>query len=328
MNYAIGCDLGGTNLRVGVVDVQSGRVTHLQSIPTLAKEGHEAVITRMVNLINNVIQCCELNKSELCGVGIGVPGVLNPDKGLTIFLPNLHGGWRGIHLGKLISSRIGLSVHLINDVRAITIGEWKFGAGRGASTMVCFAIGTGIGGGVVINDNLVMGFNGTAGELGHTIIDPNGPKCGCGNHGCLEAYASGPAIAAMGIKAVIQGRTTLIGEMVDFDLNMITPEVIAKAAVQGDQIANEIYDYVGRIIGVAVVNISVAIGPERIVIGGGVASAGELLLEPIRKTIMERIFVMPKEKIKVVFAELGDNAGILGSAKWAKMKLEQTADMK
>ncbi len=327
MNYAVGCDLGGTNLRVGVVNIKSGRVVHLQSVPTLAKEGHEAVITRMVNLINNVIQRCEFNKSEICGVGIGVPGVLNPDKGLVIFLPNFHGNWHGIHLGKLISSRIGLSVRLMNDVRSITFGEWKYGAGKGVSTMVCFAIGTGIGGGVVINDNLVMGFNGTAGELGHTIINPNGPQCGCGNHGCLETYASGPAIAAMGIKAVMQGRTTLIGEMVDFDLNMITPEVIAKAAAQGDRIAKEIYDYVGGIIGIAVVNISVSIGPEIIVVGGGVATAGELLLEPIRKTIRERIFVMPKEKIKVVPAELGDKAGILGSAKWADMKLGQTIDM-
>ena len=320
MNYAIGCDLGGTNLRVGAVDIQSGRVAYLQSVPTLAKEGHEAVITRVVNLINNVIHRCEFNKSEICGVGIGVPGVLAPDKGLVIFLPNFHDGWHGIHLGELISSRIGLSVHMMNDVRSITFGEWKYGAGKGASSMVCFAIGTGIGGGVVINDNLVMGFNGTAGELGHTIIDLDGPQCGCGNYGCLEAYASGPAIAAMGIKAVMQGRTTLIGEMVDFDLNMITPEVIAKAAVQGDRIAKEIYDYVGRIIGIAAVNISVAIGPERIVIGGGVAAAGELLFKPIRKTIQERIFVMPKDKIKVVSAELGDEAGILGSALWAHLK--------
>ena len=320
MNYAIGCDLGGTNLRVGAVDIQSGRVAYLQSVPTLAKEGHEAVITRVVNLINNVIHRCEFNKSEICGVGIGVPGVLAPDKGLVIFLPNFHDGWHGIHLGELISSRIGLSVHMMNDVRSITFGEWKYGAGKGASSMVCFAIGTGIGGGVVINDNLVMGFNGTAGELGHTIIDLDGPQCGCGNYGCLEAYASGPAIAAMGIKAVMQGRTTLIGEMVDFDLNMITPEVIAKAAVQGDRIAKEIYDYVGRIIGIAAVNISVAIGPERIVIGGGVAAAGELLFKPIRKTIQERIFVMPKDKIKVVSAKLGDEAGILGSALWAHLK--------
>jgi glucokinase len=204
------------------------------------------------------------------------------------------------------------------------LGEWKFGAGKGAASMICFAVGTGIGGGVVINNNLVMGINGTAGELGHTMVDPEGPQCGCGNHGCLEAYASGPAIAAMGIKAVIQGRTTLIGEIVAYDLNKITPQVIAEAANNGDLIAKEIYELVGKLIGIAAVNISLATGPERIVIGGGVASAGELLLEPIRRTIQERIFVMPKERIKVVQAELGDEAGILGSATWAQIREDQT----
>lgn len=320
MRYAIGCDLGGTNLRVGVVDLESGQVIHYQSVPTLAKEGYRAVIARMVKLIQQVVEQCQFGKTEICGVGIGVPGVLNPDQGTVVFLPNFHGGWRGIPLGDLIDSQTGLSAFLINDVRSITLAEWKFGAGRGSSSMICFAIGTGIGGGVVINDQLLMNYGGTTGELGHTIIDPNGPQCGCGNHGCLEAYASGPAIAAMGIKAVMQGRTTLIGEIVEFDLNKITPEVIAQAAGQGDQIAQEIYDYVGKIIGIAAANISIATGPEIIVIGGGVAAAGDLLLKPIRKTIQERIFVMPKEKIKVVTAELGDEAGILGSALWAHLK--------
>jgi glucokinase len=169
-----------------------------------------------------------------------------------------------------------------------------------------------------------MGFNGTAGELGHTMIDPNGPQCGCGNHGCLEAYASGPAIAAMGIKAVKQGRTTLIGEMVAYDLNKITPQIIAEAANNGDLIAKEIYEHVGKLIGIAAVNVSLAIGPQRIVIAGGVSSAGELLLAPIRRTIQERIFVMPKEQMKVVPAELGDQSGILGSAIWTQIKGNQT----
>jgi len=317
MSYAIGCDLGGTNLRVGVVDIENGTVVHLQSVPTLAREGYQAVIRRMVNLFNKVMVSCEFDYKDIYSVGIGAPGVLNLELGLVELMPNFYGGWHGVPLGKLISTEIGLPVHLINDVRAITFGEWKYGAGKGSSNMVCFAIGTGVGGGVIVNNNLVMGFNGTAGELGHTIINPNGPKCGCGNHGCLEAYASGPAIAAMGIKAVKQGRTTLIGEMVDFDLNRITPEIIASAAQEGDKIAKEIFTYVGSIIGIAAVNISLAIGPERIIIGGGVATAGDILLNPIKETILNRIFVMPKEKIQVVPAQLGNIAGILGSAMWA-----------
>ena len=324
MSIVIGCDLGGTNLRAGIVDTQTGKVTHLLVLPTLAREGHSAVMDRMVGLFQDVISHSGITKSEIGGIGIGVPGVLNPDKGMVLFLPNLHGGWINVPLSKIIKSSIGLPVYLINDVRSITLGEWKFGAGKGVSTMICFAVGTGIGGGVIVNNNLVMGINGTAGELGHTMIDPDGIQCGCGNHGCLEAYASGPAIAAMGIKAVKQGRTTLIGEMVNFDLNKITPQVIAEAANKGDLIAKEIFEHVGKLIGIAAVNISLAIGPELIVIGGGIASAGELLLEPIRRTIQERIFVMPKEQIMVVPAELGDEAGILGSAIWVEIKGNQT----
>lgn len=324
MSIAIGCDLGGTNLRAGIVDTQTGKVTHLLSTPTLAREGHGAVMDRMVGLFQDVINQSGISKSEISGIGIGVPGVLDPDKGMVLFLPNLYGGWNNVPLSKIIYASIGLPVYLINDVRSITLGEWKFGAGKGVSSMICFAVGTGIGGGVVVNNNLVMGINGTAGELGHTMVDPDGSQCGCGNHGCLEAYASGPAIAAMGIKAVKQGRTTLIGKMVAYDLNKITPQVIAEAANNGDLIAKEIYEQVGKLIGIAAVNISLATGPERIVIGGGVASAGELLLEPIRRTIQERIFVMPKERIKVVPAELGNEAGILGSAVWAQIKEDQT----
>jgi glucokinase len=321
MTYTIGCDLGGTNLRAGIVDTDTGKVKYLISVPTLAREGHDAVINRMVALFHQAIKQSGIAMSEIDSIGIGVPGVLNPDEGMVLFLPNLHGGWKNVPLCQKIQSTIGLPVFLINDVRSITMGEWKYGAGKGVANLVCFAIGTGIGGGVVINDQLIMGINGTAGELGHTIIDPDGPQCGCGNCGCLEAYASGPAIAAMGIKAVKQGRTTLIGKLVDYDLNHITPEVIAKAANQGDLIAREIFDHVGNLIGIAAVNISLALVPDRIVIAGGVAAAGDLLLEPIRRTLLERIFVIPKEQIKIVPALLGDNAGILGSAKWAKTKI-------
>lgn len=324
MNIAIGCDLGGTNLRAGIVNTQTGQVTHLLSIPTLAREGNNAVIDRMTGLIKEVIGQSGFSKSEIDGIGIGAPAVLNPDRGMILFMPNLYGGWKNVPLGKIIRSALGLPVYLINDVRAITLGEWKFGAGKGASSLICFAVGTGVGGGLVVNNNLVMGINGTAGELGHTMIDPDGPQCGCGNHGCLEAYASGPAIAAMGIKAVKQGRTTLIGEMVAYDLNKITPQIIAEAADNGDLIAKDIYAHVGKLIGIAAANISLAIGPERIIIAGGVASAGELLLEPIRRTIQERIFVMPREKIKVVRSKLGDEAGIFGSAMWVQIKKNQT----
>src|SRR5512141_1735410 len=210
MKKYIGCDLGGTNLRAAIVDVETGRVLYQMNIPTLAREGHDAVMRRMADLFLELIQSAGMQKENIGGIGIGVPGVLDLEKGEVLFLPNLSGTWPHVPMSATITKLTGLSTTLLNDVRSITNGEWLFGAGRGVDTMAVFAIGTGIGGGLVINNQLHLGMGGTGGELGHTMIDYNGPRCGCGNYGCLETYASGPAIAAMGMKAVAQGMTTRI----------------------------------------------------------------------------------------------------------------------
>ena len=248
---------------------------------------------------------------------LSVNGVLDLEKGETLFLPNLPGTWPHVPLQATITKLTGLSTVLLNDVRSITHGEWRFGAGRGGDTLAVFAIGTGIGGGLVINGQLHLGIGGTGGELGHTVIDFNGPRCGCGNYGCLEAYASGPAIAAMGMKAVAQGLTTRLSEMCKYDLNRITPELIAQAAQEGDEIAKDIFEQAGFYLGIAAANICSAIGPRRIIIAGGVSQAGELLLEPIRRTLRERVTVMPIDQVKVIRSQLGNNAGVIGVACWA-----------
>lgn len=317
MNHYIGVDLGGTNLRAAFVEPETGTVRALASIPTLAREGHDAVMERIAGLIESVIAAAGVDRADIQGVGIGVPGVLDLDKGMVLFLPNLPGTWPNVPLRATVRQRTGLPVYLLNDVRSITYGEWKFGAGRGAETMACFAIGTGIGGGLVVNGKLHLGIGGTGGELGHQTIDFNGPVCGCGNHGCVEAFASGPAIAAMGAKAVMQGLTTSIGKLVDYDLNKITPEIIAEAARGGDEVAQRIYEEAGTYLGVAVGNVLVSVGPRKVVIGGGVAAAGDLLLDPIRRTVKERVTIMPAALVEIVPATLGANAGIIGVAIWA-----------
>jgi glucokinase len=317
MKKYIGCDLGGTNLRAAIVDVETGAVMHHLSVPTLARDGHEATMKRMADLFLHVIQRAGMKKEDIGGIGIGVPGVLDLEKGETLFLPNLPGTWPHVPLQSTIVQLTGLPTHLLNDVRSITNGEWRFGAGRGVDTVAVFAIGTGIGGGLVLNGQLHLGIGGTGGELGHTIIDFNGPRCGCGNHGCLEAYASGPAIAAMGMKAVAQGLKTLIADFCEYDLNRITAELIERAARADDEIAKDIYEKAGYYIGLAAANLCVSIGPRRIILGGGVAKAGDLLLEPIRRTVLERVRVMPVEQVEVVASELGSNAGVIGVASWA-----------
>lgn len=314
----IGVDLGGTHLRAAVVNVESGEFLSIRQVPTLARDGYAAVIRRMAALIEDVIHTGGTHRDEVGGVGIGVPGVLDLERGLVIFLPNLPGNWPDVPLQQMICDAVEMPTYIVNDARSATFGEWKFGAGRGVETMALFTLGTGVGGGLVIKGKLHLGLGGTAGELGHQSIDFNGPQCGCGNLGCLEVYASGPAITAYGIKAVVQGLTTRIGEMVEYDLNRINPEVICRAALSGDAIACNIYDQVGKYIGVAASNVIVSVGAQKIVIGGGVAQAGDLLLEPIRRTVKERVRVAPVDQVEIILAELGPNAGLVGAACWAR----------
>jgi len=320
MKRYIGCDLGGTNLRAAIVDVETGNVLQHSTIPTLAREGHTAVMQRMADLFERIIQDAGLSKEDICGIGIGVPGTLDLESGETLLLPNLPGTWPHVPLRNTITDLTGLPAAILNDVRSITLGEWRFGAGQGVDTLAVYAIGTGVGGGLVINGQLHLGFGGTAAELGHMVIDFNGPRCGCGNHGCLETYASGPAIAAMGMKALAQGFATKIAELCDYDLNRITPKLIAQAAESGDEIAREIYAQAGYYLGVGASSICVALGPQRIILAGGVSQAGDLLLEPMRRTLRERVHVMPVEQVEVVLAKLGNKAGMVGAALWAESR--------
>lgn len=319
--HFIGVDLGGTTITAGAVNVASGQVLGRQQIPTLAKEGHDAVMARLVDLVHTIIADAGLRKEDVGGIGVGLPGVLDMERGVTLFLPNLPGAWRNVPLKAKMEAGTGLPTYMLNDVRSFTLGEKTFGAGREVHTMVCLAIGTGIGGGMVINGQLHLGLDGTAGEVGHQIIDPYGPPCGCGSHGCLEAFASGPAITAMALKAITQGLTTKIAEMVSYDLNKVTPEIICRAAQAGDPIAIDIYERAGFYIGVGVANLITIISPQMVVIGGGVAQAGELLFAPIRRTVQERVHVTPLEKVQIVPAELGTSAGFIGAAVWASLRL-------
>lgn len=322
MNLYIGVDLGGTNLRAAIADTDTGQIFNQRTYPTMAAEGQEAVIQRIVQLITELTQACSAPDCTIKGVGIGVPGTPDIDTGVIQILPNLPGKWLNVPLRAIIEQQVKLPVALINDVRAITLGEWIFGAGRGADTVVCLAIGTGIGGGVVVNGQLHLGIGGTAGEFGHHIVEVDGLPCGCGGKGCLELYASGPAIAARGVKEVMHGHTTRIGELVNHDLNRIKAEIIVQAAMEGDQIAKGILQRAGMYLGIAVGNILGVISPQRVIFGGGVSRAGDLLLTPIVQTVNERVHVIPVRKVEFVLAELGINGGLVGAALWAKRKCE------
>ncbi len=322
MNRYIGIDLGGTNLRAAIADTDTGEIFHQRKCPTLAAEGQDAVIRRIVNLIRELTRENDGLNGAVRGVGIGVPVTPDIDTGVIQFLPNLPGKWLDVPLRAIIEEQVQLPVALINDVRAITLGEWTFGAGRGAETAACLAIGTGIGGGVIVNGQFHLGIGGTAGEFGHHVVEVDGLPCGCGGKGCLELYASGPAIAAMGVKEVMHGHTTRIGELVDHDLNRIDAGIVVQAAREGDPIARGILQRAGTYLGIAVGNILGVISPQRVIFGGGVSVAGNLLLDPIVQTVHERVHVIPLQKVDFVLAELGINGGLIGAALWAKCRRE------
>lgn len=324
MKIYVGCDLGGTNIKAGLVNIEDGHVLISDSIPTLARQGPEAVLERMADHITDLIKQSGVEKEVIGGVGISAPGVIDLETNTTEFLPNLYTEWRGVPVGERMQSYLNLEISMLNDVRAITFGEWAFGAGRGVDSMACLAIGTGVGGGLVVNNQLVLGFGGTAGELGHQTVDPNGPVCGCGNRGCIEVFASGPAIAAEAARGVRQGWNTKIADLIDHDLNQLTAEIVAKAAEMGDEFAIEVWNRAGSYLGIGVANILTSVGVKRVVIGGGVAKAGDFLLDPIRREVRKRVFLMPVEKVDILPAKLGTDAGIVGMAAWSAGKQGET----
>jgi glucokinase len=316
MTLHLGIDLGGTKIAAALVDVASGALAGRQVIPTEAADGPEAVMARMAALVRDVCGGAGAAPAQIAAIGVGVPGLFELQTGRTLFLPNLAGAWRGVPLGETLRRALGCPVWLINDARAFVLAEATFGAGSGAPTVVGLTLGTGIGGGIALAGRLHLGLDGTAGECGHQTIDPHGPPCGCGNRGCLEAHASGPAITAMGVRAVVQGVTTRIGALVNHDLNRITPETIRQAAEEGDEVAAEILSRAGAALGVGVSNLITLLSPDRVVLGGSVARLGEWLFRPVREEVARRCHVTPLERVRIVPAALSD-PGIVGAAVWS-----------
>jgi glucokinase len=320
MTLYIGIDLGGTKIAGAVWDDESLTVTAQKTIPTQAHLGPDAVISRIADLVRELGTMVGLEAVDIPGVGVGVPATFDMEQGLIWLIPNLPGDWYGKPIVTLLRDMLGCPVHLINDARAFTLAEATIGAGRGAASCVGVTLGTGIGGGIAINGRLYLGVTGTAGEFGHHSIDLYGEPDGSGNPGGWEGMASGPAISAMGMRYVAQGITTKIGELVNFDLNQITPEVIANAAELGDPVAKHILETAGFYLGTGLANIIIMLTPEKVVIGGGMAKLGEWIMKPMRDTIEKRVKTVPLDRVHIVPAALGGEAGVIGAAIWASQQ--------
>ncbi len=318
----LGIDLGGTNTKVALVD-EEGMVLERSIIPTRAVRKAEEVVQDIASEAAKLCKRFEERGFKVQAAGIGIPGLIDWEEGVCLLLPNFPNKWKDVPVRRWLEEELSLPVAVINDVRAITLAEKRFGAGKEVQSLVMVAIGTGIGGGVVLNGDLYIGKDGAAGEFGHLTVEPNGLRCGCGSWGCLEAYSSGPAMVAQALRALVHQSDTLIRDMVENDLSRVSPKIIAEAAQKGDAIAVEIIERAGYYIGQALSCICVVVNPEMIVIGGGVAQAGELLFKSIEQGLRERLFIIPVDTIRLVPAQLGMDAGAIGTATWAKERLEK-----
>ncbi len=308
--YKIGVDVGGTNVKIALVD-KTGSIVYSDTVPTRAEMGYEYTISNIITAIRNVMKESKITKDSIEGIGFGFPGQIDCDNGIVRLAPNIP-GWVNIPIADIISKEFSIPVKVDNDVRCAALAELNYGAGKGAKNLVCITVGTGIGSGLIVNGKLVRGASNAAGEIGHIKLQmENGPLCGCGDYGCLEAFASGPAIVAMAEEYIKGGKSTKYRELAKTE---ITPYVVAEAAKQGDVVAKKIFEIMGNYIGIGLASVVNLLNPEKIVIGGGVADAGDLLFNPIKETLKKRTMPIQGSAVKVVHAELGNTAGVIGAS--------------
>ncbi len=290
--FAIGIDFGATQVKLGAVDKKGNILTKKviktpRNIPPGEFIGAAKRETQL--LLKN------LGRSNCLGIGMGVPGLVDFRRGVVLYLVNVR-GWENVPLARDLKQAVRLPVYVDNDVNAMTLGELVFGAGRGCRDLICLTLGTGVGGGIVINGNLYRGATHSAGEMGHVVIEENGKECACGGKGCVEAYIGNQRIVEMG-----HGR-------------FVSPREISDAARKGYPSAVAIWKEVGTHLGVALSSVINLLNPEKIIIGGGVANAGALLFNEVRKTVKERAMKGPADFVRIVKAQLGEDAGIVGAA--------------
>jgi len=317
----LGVDLGGTKILTAVTNSQGKMLSRDHSI-TPAQKGHEAVIQSILESAHRALEEANIAISEIFAIGIGAAGISNPEAGILFTSPNLP-GWQNVPLRDIIQSKLGKKAFLINDANAAALGEFYFGAARGARNFIYITLGTGIGGGIVIDGKIYTGAIGAAGEVGHMTIDDNGSICNCGNRGCWEMLASGTALAREAKHRIEEGARTSILEYADGDIEKVTAQVIHSAAEQGDSLAKELIARTGYYVGVGLVNLINIFNPELIVIGGGLSNIGDMLLEPAFKTAGERAYKEAFQAVRFASAELGRNSGVLGAAAFALQEMRK-----
>lgn len=314
--WIVGADIGGTNLVVGVVPAGGGEALAVRTQPTDAHRGPEAVVTDVVRMSRDAVReaLAEVGgeAGDVVGMGVGCPGPVDRASGVVIESPNLR--WREYPLRDRIQELVDWPVGVDNDANCATYGEWWQGAGKGSTSLVGIIIGTGVGGGFIYNGRLVHGASDGAGEIGHTTINVSGRRCACGNDGCLEAYASGPAIAARAREGLEAGAESLLSSLVAQRLDDITAATVYDAVVQGDPYATEVMTETAKFLGAGIANLINILNPEAVVVMGGVTRAGDHLFLPLKAEVRRRAFKALVAACRILPAQLPGTAGVVGAA--------------
>ena len=312
--YVVGVDLGGTNVRAAVIDRQSEQiVTRGENISSRGMEGPELTAMQIATAARTALDQAGADPAQVLGVGVAVPGHVKAKEGLVKWAPNFKDQWKDVPIAALIERHLGLPVQIGNDANLAALGEFRFGAGRAVRHLVMVTLGTGIGGGIIVDGKLLDGADGGAGEIGHMVINPGG-RGGNSAFGSVEGETQRDAIIERAARKIQEGYQTSLGERVDFNRFALTPAIIAEEAQKGDAIALEVFEETGYYLGLCVTNLIDLLNPEMVVIGGGIAQAGDIILDPIRRTVTATAIRSLAKSCRIVPAELGDNAGIFGGA--------------
>lgn len=312
MNYVAGVDIGGTNTKIGIVD-NAGTILAKKSIKTLSLDGVNVTLERIWEGVKDLLVELNLKEEDILGVGMGIPGPVKNQE-IVGFFANFP--WeKNINIAKIFKNISGKNTKLDNDVNVIALGEAVYGAGKGTKTSVTIALGTGIGGGIFINGELISGFTGAGGELGHMKLVKDGKLCGCGQRGCFEAYASATGIEREAVSRLMANKTNMLYKKINGDLNKLEAKDIFDCAKEGDKFSLDIVDYEAEYLAMGIGNVLNIINPEKIILGGGVALAGDILLDRVKEKLIN--YALPITLIdgfEIVLGKLGNDAGIKGAA--------------
>lgn len=319
-DYIIGIDLGGTNIKAGLFTGHR-KLVREQSVPTEAAQSPAHVLTRIRGTADRLMREEGIGPTDIAAMGLGIPGLLDPETGLSIFSPNFP-GWENIHIVREMGEHYDFPVFIDNDVRVNMMGEWKHGAGRGVDNLLLLTLGTGLGSGIVHEGKVVYGTTFSAGEIGHMNMYRQGRPCRCGSSGCLGRYVSAVGMVNTFKEKLDTGRTSIIESWTQGEREKITALMISEAYDAEDELAVEVMHETGDLLGYGLSNVINLLNPELIIIGGGMAAAGERLLGSVRASVNSHALQLPAGKCRIVQAELGSSSGIWGAATYAQIRLE------